>query len=507
VSGLASQDKFGDGCLATEVLLNAPRFAAVDKLGNIFFSDAKNALVRRIDATTGVITLVAGGAAANPATGAACPSGTGTSIDADGDGCLGTDVKLGVPHGVAFSPSGDLYFADNSFSEIRKIAATNGVIVTTGIITVAAGNVASFGFNVNTYSGTTLTTPIFVGTQTGPATSQNYLNDPSGIAFDQRGDLYIADEGSNAIEVVNLGSSDTTIMGLPVPMGTIAKIAGYGTGVECTNFIRTSSTANKGNCKFGTFTNGNPARSSNVDSVFDVAVDAAGNVYFANEFNDNVGVITASNALINNYARIQCTIGKSLARGLAPTNPMGSDFSVALDQSGNLYASDASAGVIWRVDATSTQMYVVAGGVTTPCSAVTDKFGDGCPAAQAILSGAGIGKFATASSPGVAGVRIHSFGNLLVTDGTANLVRKIPNGTQFGTNQRLEANSDDRCALRRRRWACGVKSLYADCRSNELCHRHAELHNKFGQYDGLPRARTGYAVCSRGLYQYAHSRK
>jgi DNA-binding beta-propeller fold protein YncE len=76
-------------------------------------------------------------------------------------------VKLGAPHGVAFSPSGDLYFADNSsFSEIRKIAATNGVIATTGVIPIAAGNVATFGFNVNTYSGSTLTTPIFVGTQT-----------------------------------------------------------------------------------------------------------------------------------------------------------------------------------------------------------------------------------------------------------------------------------------------------------------------------------------------------
>ena len=432
VSGLKSLDKFGDGCLATEVTLNAPRFATVDKLGNIFFSDTKNALVRRIDVTTGVITVVAGGAATNPTTGAACPSG-GTSTDVDGDGCQGIDVKLGAPHGVAFSPSGDLYFADNSFSEIRKVAATNGLIATTGTISIAAGNVASFGFNVNTYSGTTLTTAIFVGTQTGPATSQNYLNDPSGIAFDQQGNLYIADEGSNAIEVVNLGSADATIMGLPVPKGTIAKIAGFGTGVECTNFISTSSTANKGACKFGSFTNGNPARSSNVDSVFDVAVDPAGNVYFANEFNNNVGIVTASNALINDYAGVQGTIGKSLARGPATTNPMGSDFSVALDQGGNLYATDASAGVIWRVDATSNLMYVMAGGATTPCSTVTDKFGDGCPATQATFSGAGIGKFASSTAPGIAGVRVDPSGNLLVTDAAGNLVRKISNGTQFGT--------------------------------------------------------------------------
>ena len=437
LSGNKSLDKFGDGCLATEVTLSGPRFATIDSQGNIFLSDTKNAIVRRIDATSGIITLVAGGATASPPAGTACPSGSGSSTDADGDGCLGTDVKLGAPHGLAFSPNGDLYIADNSFSTIRKVAATNKLVTTTGVISTAVGNIASFGFNVNTYSGTTLTSSVFVGTQTGTATSLSYLNDPSGIVFDQQGDLYIADEGSNAVEVVNLGTAAATIMGLPVPVGTIAKLVGYGTGAECTNFISTSSTANKGSCKFGTFTNGNPARTSNIDGVYDVAVDAAGNLYFANEFNTNVGLVTAGNALISNYAGVQGTIGKTLARGTASTNPIGSDFSLALDQSADLYISDASAGVIWRVDATSHQMYVVAGGATTSCSAATDSFGDGCPATQAVFSGKGIGQFATAATAGVTGVRVDSAGNLLVTDGIAtpsvNLLRKISNGTQFGT--------------------------------------------------------------------------
>jgi hypothetical protein len=436
-SGNKSSDKFGDGCLATEVTLNGPRFAVLDSQGNIFLSDTKNAIVRRIDATSGIITLVAGGAASNPASGAACPSGTGTSTDIDGDGCLGTDVKLTAPHGLAFSPSGDLYIADNSLSTIRKIAATGGLVTTTGTISTAVGNVGTFGFNVNTYSGTTLTNSVFVGTQTGTATSLSYLNDPSGIAFDQHGDLYIADEGSNAVEVVNLGTANTTIMGLPVPVGTIAKLVGYGTGVECANFISTSSTANKGSCKFGTFTSGNPARTSNIDGVYDVAVDSAGNLYFANEFNTNVGMVTASNALLTNYAGIQGTIGKTLARGPASTNPIGSDFSLALDQGADLYVTDASAGVVWRVDATSHQMYVVAGGASTTCAAATDAFGDGCPATQAVFSGKGIGVFATAASAGVTGVRVDPAGNLLVTDGlatpTVNLLRKISTGTQFGT--------------------------------------------------------------------------
>jgi hypothetical protein len=436
-SGFLSKDKFGDGCLATEVLLSGPRFVTQDKLGNIFFSDTANAIVRRIDVTSGVISLVAGGAATNPVTGAACPSGSGTATTNDGDGCLGTDVKLGKPHGLAFSPSGDLYIADNSFSNIRKVAATGGTITTTGVITNAVGSPATFGYNVNTYSGATLTTPVLVSSQSGPITAQTYLNDPSGIVFDPQGDLYIADEGNNAVEVVNFGTATATIMGLPVPVGTIAKLVGFGSlntksanSGECPNYTA-NATGSRGGCYFGSFTNGNPARSSNVDSVYDVAVDTAGNVYFANEFNNNVGAVTAATAVINNYAGIQGTIGKTLTRGRATATPMGSNFSVAVDQNANLYTSDTSGGVIWRVDAGSNQMYVMAGGVTTSCSSAPG--GSGCPATQAVFSGVGLGKFASSNAPGVAGVRVNATGDLLVADTIANSVRKISNGTQFGT--------------------------------------------------------------------------
>ncbi|MGD0443050.1 MAG: Ig-like domain repeat protein [Edaphobacter sp.] len=443
-SGFKSTDKFGDGCLATEVVLNAPRFVTQDKLGNYFFSDSANAIVRRIDATTGVITVVAGGAASNPTSGAACPSGTGTATTGDGDGCLGTDVKLGKPHGLAFSPSGDLYFADNSFSNIRKVAATNGVISTTGVITNAVGSPLTFGYNVNTYSGTTLTTPVLVSSQSGPITAQTYLNDPSGIAFDQHGNLYIADEGNNAVEVVNFGTADTTIMGLPVPMGTIAKLVGYGSlntktanSGECPNYA-SNATGSRGGCYFGNFMSGSPARSSNVDSVYDVAVDSSGNLYFANEFIVDVGLVNAATGNVSNYAGTEnastAQVGKisATSRGLATSLVIGSDFSVALDQGSNLYVSDTSSGVIWRVDAGSSQMYALAGGATSVCSSATDAVGDGCPGPQTMFSSSGL-KFATSNTPGPAGVRIDPFGDLLVTDSMGNLVRKISNGTQFGT--------------------------------------------------------------------------
>jgi hypothetical protein len=80
VSGFKSTDAFGDGCLATEIQLVSPRYAIADKNGNIFFSDYNNGLVRRVDAVSGVVTAVAGGATASPASGVTCGSNTSTDI-------------------------------------------------------------------------------------------------------------------------------------------------------------------------------------------------------------------------------------------------------------------------------------------------------------------------------------------------------------------------------------------------------------------------------------------
>jgi sugar lactone lactonase YvrE/predicted component of type VI protein secretion system len=431
VSGFTSTDAFGDGCLATEVKLNVPRYVTEDSQGNVFFSDTANALVRRVDAITGVITAVAGGAASNPASGAAC--GSLTASDANGDGCLATAVKLGLPEGLAFAPNGDLYFADNTDGQVRKVAATNGVIITgtatTGVISNAAGNVATtYGFNVNSAAGTVI------------SATQGYLHFPYGLAFDTQGNLYIADEDNNAIEVVNTTAATTIVTGISIPPGTIAKIAGFGTldtksatAANCPNFTAAgASTA--GGCYFGSWTDGNPAVTSNLDSVFDVTVDPAGNVYFANEFNTNVGKITTA-GIIADYAGIQGTEGTKIVRGPAASTGIGSDFGVTVDQNSNLYVSDGVNALVWRVDAANQEMYVVAGGASTVCASTTDAFGDGCPAAQAKFSIVTLsGGFA--KSPGIGGVQgihVDAAGNLLVADDGNNLIRKISSGTQFGT--------------------------------------------------------------------------
>ena len=432
-SGFKSTDAFGDGCLATEVLLAGPRFVTTDKNGVVYFADTNNAIVRRIDPLTGVITTVAGGVSTNPATGAVC--GSGVSVDSLGDGCPATLVRLSKPMGVAFSPAGDLYFADNGNDDVRKIDHV------TGIITNIAGNSVATGFPAFGYKTSNTST-------TGPvnAATQSYLNFPYGIAFDAAGNLYIADEGNQAVSVVNLGATAITIQGQTIAPGAINKFVGFGNANtkvgnsgDCPNFTA-AATGSRGGCYFAatgtpSWIDGNLGNVSNVDNPFDVAVDAAGNVYFANYFNYNTGKLTAAN-VITTYAGIMNTKG-TLAAGTAPPRGkaasfgIGNDFNVALDASGDLYVSDGTNGIVWRIDSGTQAMYAAAGGATAVCAGAIDAVGDGCPATQAIfskLSGSG----ATLVPGGAGGLNVDLFGDLFITDTTTNVVREAASGTYFG---------------------------------------------------------------------------
>ncbi len=417
-SGLTATDAFGDGCLATEIQLTSPRYAIADSAGNIFFSDYTASLIRRIDALSGVVSLVAGGAATAPAAGASC--GTLTSLDARGDGCLATGVKLSHPVGMAFAANGDLYFGDTGLAEIRKISATAGLVSPTGVISLVAGNLATtFGYTAN------------FGTTTINAATASYLDAPYDLAFDASGNLYVAEEFKEALLVINTNATTTTtVTGVSIPPGTIAKITGATSGGSSTC---PNSPASTNGCNFGLFTSGASANSSLIDAPYALAVDPTGNVYFANEFNANIGKVSPA-GILTNYAGIQGTVGKVLKRGAAGSFGIGSSFGVAVDPLSNLYITDASSGVIWRVDGASQLMYPIAGGATTFCANATDAYGDGCPALQAKFGSSGTTFASTAApGPGIFGINVDAYSNLLVGDTVSALIRQVSSGTQFGT--------------------------------------------------------------------------
>jgi streptogramin lyase len=427
-SGKVSLDAYGDGCLATEVLLNAPKYVTEDAAGNVYFSDNGNKLIRKVG-TDGVISIAAGGGTLAPGAStvnAACPSGTGTSTDFQGDGCPATDLKLLNPTGVAVSPlTGDLVFADVYVSAtVPGTATVRGISHQTGLVYNIAGNVSGtatiYGYVVNS------------ATQNINAATASTLDAPYGIHFDAAGNLYISEEYKNAVLVVNTSSNSTTVAGVSIAPGSIAKIAGYRSatyGSYCPN-----GTSGTTGCSYGSWVSGAAANQSLIDAPYDVTTDAAGNVYFANEYNAAIGQINSS-GILTTLAGKQASGTVTNARGTGSALTLGSPFGVASDNLGNIYIPDSVTGWIWRVDAGTQAMWVMAGAGPV-CAAAQDANGDGCPANQTVFPTGTLKPSVTAptyaSTAGLSGMFVDANGSLLIANMVGNSIHKMTLNTDFG---------------------------------------------------------------------------
>jgi sugar lactone lactonase YvrE len=170
VAGNGSAAFSGDGGAATSASLNQPEGLAVDGTGNVFIADLSNHRVRRVDATTGVITTVAGNGA------------SGSS----GDGGPATSASLYYPTGVAVDGGGSLFVSLEFGQNVRRVDKT------TGIITTVAGN-GGVGFSGDG----------------GPATSAT-LYYPAAVAVDASGTFYTADQYDQRVRRVGAGNRAPT---------------------------------------------------------------------------------------------------------------------------------------------------------------------------------------------------------------------------------------------------------------------------------------------------------
>ena len=163
-----TSDPIGDGCPATQATLNQPEAVAVDANGNLLIADTGNKVVRRVNKTNQIITIVAGGAAT------ICAGAT-NSI---GDGCPATQATLASPVALAADSLGNIFIADAAFAAVRFVNPA-------GTINLYAGNYLP-GFTANNVAAT--------------ATS---LYSPEGLAVDASGNLYIGDFTTDEVRVVN----------------------------------------------------------------------------------------------------------------------------------------------------------------------------------------------------------------------------------------------------------------------------------------------------------------
>ncbi len=149
----------GDGGPATAAELYDPEGVGIDKVGNIYIPDDFNYVIRKVD-TSGIITTIIGN------------HHKGFS----GDGGPATAAELNIPSGVTIDALGNIYIADEGNNRIRMVDASSGIIYT------IAGGGSSLGDG-------------------GPATAAK-LNLASSVKFDASGNMFIADEYNNRIRKV-----------------------------------------------------------------------------------------------------------------------------------------------------------------------------------------------------------------------------------------------------------------------------------------------------------------
>ncbi len=171
IAGNGSAGYSGDGGQGTAAEINAPRGVAVDTMGNVYFAEWSNHVIRMVS-PSGIISTFAG-------TGSGGFSGDGGSASA---------ATLSSPSDLSIDIFGNVYISDQS-QRIRKIN-------TAGIINTIAGIAGSYG-----YSG-----------DGGPATSAK-LNYPMGVSTDSFGNVYIADNSNNRIRRISPSGIISTIAG------------------------------------------------------------------------------------------------------------------------------------------------------------------------------------------------------------------------------------------------------------------------------------------------------
>jgi len=313
VAGNGTVAYSGDGSLATSTGIGASNAVAVDHLGNIYISDAHDAVVRKVN-TSGIINRYAGNG----------------SSGYSGDGGPATSAQLSIPYTLAIDKLGNLFIKD-LLNGVRKVNSA-------GIISTVATNIypndLSTDNSGNLYIAagakvlkldTTGVISTIAGTGSagfsgdgGLATSAqvgSYL----GVTLDSASNIYIADGENKRIRKINSS-------------GIISTIAGNG--------------------YYSYSGDGQPAIKAALGASDNVAADRFGNFYMADATNNLVRKVNSS-GIISTIAG-NGTSGFSGDSGLAVNAQLNRPSNVAVDSTGNLYINDAGNSRIRKVNTSGT---------------------------------------------------------------------------------------------------------------------------------------------------------
>lgn len=484
-----------DGLAATNTILNSPQGSAVDAAGNLYIADTYNHVVRRVD-TNGLAKIIAGtGSAGYSGDGGAATNanlfapmsvvldGQGSLIIADGynnrvrkvntngiitaivgtgfppitpsqsgNGVAATNAMLNIPIGLALDSSGNLYIADSSDNQIRKVNPS-------GVISTIANTTGAAGYNFDNSS----------------AVNAN-INNPTDVAVDSTGNVYIADNANHRIRKINTSGTISTIAGTGVAgysgdgaSATAAKIKSpSGVSVDSSGAIYLVDSGNNcvrkitngiirtiaGTSTAGFSGDGGAGTSATFNFPASLSRNASNDLFIADGGNSRIRKLV-TNGIITTVA------GRILNDSSPATNgTLSLPRAIARDRFGNFFITDIANARIRKIDTN---------GMMTTCAGngIAGFAGDGGAATNANLNNpygvavdsagnlfigeagngrvrkvdtnglittfAGTGSFVISGNGGAAtnaglrawGVAVDVFGNVFITDPIFNWIRKI----------------------------------------------------------------------------------
>ena len=368
LAGSAGLNGSADGAGA-DARFNFPEGVATDAEGNIYVADSYNNAIRKIT-PAGLVSTLAGKA------------GTGGSEDGSG-----TDARFSWPRGVAVDGAGNVYVADCNNNEIRKITPA-GLVSTlagkagtggsedgsgadarfscpTGVATDGTGNVYVVGFSgairkvtpagvVSTLAGSAH----FFGSEDGSGADARFSMDPSGVATDSAGSVYVADSRNHTIRKITPAGVVTTFAGtaglagsvdgsgadarFAWPRGVATDSAGDIYVADSGNYtVRKITPAGLVSTLAGSAPLVGSVDGTGADARFyrptGLGTDIAGNVYVADQVNHTIRKITPAGV-------VSTLAGSAGLNGSADGAGAGARFhypnAVAADRAGNVYVVD-----------------------------------------------------------------------------------------------------------------------------------------------------------------------
>ena len=333
-------------------------------------------------------------------------AGNGT-LGSSGDGGPASKAGLNLPTDTATDSSGNLYIVDYGGNLIRKVDTK--------------GNISTFAGN-GTYTGD-------IG-DGGPATSAT-IGFPTSVAVDKSGNVFIANIG-NVRKVDTSGNISTPVarsgIGLTFDSaGNLYITERNGTAVfEWTPGGVLSTVAGGA---FGFSGDGGPANQAALNFPSGVAVDAAGNIYFADKGNNRVRKVDTK-GIITTYAGTG-TAGFSGDGGPATGAKLGMNLTAAY-----LGIAVASTGDLYIADPRNNRIRVI-----NPSGVISTFAGNGGGFATGSLGNGDGGPPASASVQTPYGVRVDSAGSVFIADTGHNLIRKVTGTTTpSGSAPTISAN-------------------------------------------------------------------